>query len=167
LDGVTFKVGDVDDYSKLLMFIFEMFKLEDITRDANQPPIQIAGTLDGIEMSRQVCAMIAGIKILDPRAIDPLSHLQIGVEGSKKRKSRELCFPLKFVWTRDTKTLNQEQFKDFCDFLAQKRDEGLPESGIRPIQVSSPQDMSSTWKALGHGGGCKVHTYFCYCCALT
>jgi hypothetical protein len=33
--------------------------------------------------------------------------------------------------------------------------------------VSSPQDMSSMWKALGRGGRCKVKTFFCYCCAMT
>jgi hypothetical protein len=33
--------------------------------------------------------------------------------------------------------------------------------------VSSPQDMPSIWKALGQGGGCKVKTFFCYCCATT
>jgi hypothetical protein len=166
LDGVAFKNGDGDDYSKLLLFILEIFKLDVISQDTNQPPIQLAGTLDGMEMSRQVCVVIAGIKMLDPRAIDPVSHLPIGMEGSKKIQSRELCFPFKMVLTRDTKTLYQEQFKDFFDFLGRIRDFGLPEFGIRPIQVSSPQDMSSTWKALGRGGGCKVHTFFCYCCAL-
>jgi hypothetical protein len=78
LDGVAFKVGDADDYSKLLMFILEMFKLDGVARDNNQPPIQLAGTLDGMEMSREVGVVIAGIKILDPRAMDPVSHLPIG-----------------------------------------------------------------------------------------
>ena len=45
--------------------------------------------------------------------------------------------------------------------------QGIPELGNNPISVSSPQDMSSMWKALGRGGGCKVKTFFCYCCAVT
>jgi hypothetical protein len=109
LDGIAFKVGDADDYSKLPMFILQMFKLDDIARDPNQPPIKIVGTLDGMEMSRQVCIGIAIIKILDLCAIDPVSHLPIGAKGSKKIQSHELCFPLKSVSTRDTKTLYQEQ----------------------------------------------------------
>jgi hypothetical protein len=44
--------------------------------------------------------------------------------------------------------------------------EGIPEVGNNPILVSSPQDMSSMWKALGWGGGCKVKTFFCYYCAV-
>ena len=65
------------------------------------------------------------------------------------------------------KTLYQEHFKDFFDFFSKLNLEGIPELGSNPIMVSSPQDMSSMWKALGRGGGCKVKTFFCYCCATT
>jgi hypothetical protein len=122
--------------------------LDAIAKDNNQPRIQLAGTLDGMEMSHQVCVVTAGIKILDPRDIDPVCHLPIGMEGSKKVQSCELCFPFMFVLSRATKTLYHEQFKEFVNFWG----------WIRPIEVFSPQDMSSTWKALGLGGGCKVHT---------
>jgi hypothetical protein len=166
LDGIVFKEG-IDDFSKLLMFLLEMFKLDGIARDPTQPPVQIAATLDGADISRNVSHVTAGIKILDPRAIDPISHLPIGMDGSKKVQSRELCFPFKMILTRDTKSLYQEHFKDFFDFFGRLRDEGLPTHGIRPMMVSSPQDMSSIWKAIGRGGGCKNKTFFCYCCAAT
>jgi hypothetical protein len=167
LDGVAFKVGNADDYSKMLMFVLEMFQLDGIARDPTQPPVQLACTLDGADISRFVSHVTAGIKILDPRAIDPISHLPIGLDGSKKVQSRDLCFPFKMMLTRDTKTLYHEHFKDFFDFFARLNREGLPELGIQPIMVSSPQDMSSMWKALGWAGGCKVKTFFCYCCAMT
>jgi hypothetical protein len=167
LDGVAFKVGNADDFSKMLMFVLEMFQLDHIARDPTQPPVQLACTLDGADISRFVSHVTAGIKILDPRAIDPISHLPIGLDGSKKVQSRDLCFPFKMILTRDTKTLYHEHFKDFFDFFARLNREGLPELGIQPIMVSSPQDMSSMWKALGRGGGCKVKTFFCYCCAMT
>jgi hypothetical protein len=37
--------------------------LDDIAKDNNQPHIQLAGTLDGMEISHQVYVVIAGIKI--------------------------------------------------------------------------------------------------------
>jgi hypothetical protein len=63
------------------------------------------------------------------------------MEGSKKVQLRELCFPFMFVLSHDTKTLYHEQFKAFFRFLGWIRDEGLPEFGIRPIEVSYLQDM--------------------------
>jgi hypothetical protein len=161
LDGFTF------DFSKMLVFLLEMFQLDHIARDPSQPPVQLACTLDGADISKFVSHVTAGIKILDPRAIDPISHLPIGLEGSKKVQSRDLCFPFKMLLTRDTKTLYKEHFKDFFDFFSRLNLEGIPELGNNPISVSSPQDMSSMWKALGRGGGCKVKTFFCYCCAVT
>jgi hypothetical protein len=149
------------------MFVLEMFQLDGIARYPKSPPVQLACTLDGADISRFVSHVTAGIKILDPRAIDPISHLPIGLDGSKKVQSRDLCFPFKMILTRDTKTLYHEHFKDFFDFFSRLNREGLPELGIQPIMVSSPQDMSSMWKALGRGGGCKVKTFFCYCCAMT
>jgi hypothetical protein len=93
------------EVSKMLVFLLEMFQLYHIDRDPLQPPVQLACTLDGADISKFVSHVTAGIKILDPRAIDPISHLSIGLEGSKKVQSRDLCFPFKMLLTRDTKTL--------------------------------------------------------------
>jgi hypothetical protein len=168
LDGFAFKVGVADDYSKLLILLLEMFKLDGIAKDSTQAPVQIACMLDVADISRKVSHVTAEIKILDPRAINHISPLPIGLDGLKKVQSWELCFPFKMILTRDTKSLYKEQFKDFFDFFGRLRDEGLPETGIRPINMASPQDMSSIiWKGIGRGGGYKVKTYFCYCCATT
>ena len=96
LDGFTF------DFSKILIFLLEMFQLADIVRDPSQPPVQLACTLDGADISKFVSHVTAGIKILDPRAIDPISHLPIGLLGSKKVQLRDLCFPFKMLLTRDS-----------------------------------------------------------------
>jgi hypothetical protein len=63
------------------MFLLKMFQLDDIVRDPSQPPVQLACTLDGVGISKYVSQVAAGIKILDPLAIDPISHLQIGLES--------------------------------------------------------------------------------------
>jgi hypothetical protein len=72
-----------------------MFQLDDIVRDPSQPPVQLACTLDGADISKFVYHVTAGIKILDPSTIDPISHFPIGLQGSKKIQSQDLCFPLK------------------------------------------------------------------------
>jgi hypothetical protein len=71
------------NYSKILMFLLEMFQLDHIVRVPSQPPVQLACTLDGADISKFVSHVTAGIKILDPVAIDPISRqLPIGLEGS-------------------------------------------------------------------------------------
>lgn len=37
--------------------------------------------------------------------------------------------------------------------------------GFKKFIVKSPQDMSSHWKSLGKGGGCKNAIAFCHCCS--
>jgi hypothetical protein len=161
LDGFSF------GYSKMLVFLLEMFQLDHIASDPLQPPVQLACTLDRADISKFVSHVTAEMKLLDLHAIDPIvSHLPIGLEGSKKVQSRDLCFPFKMPLPPDTKTLYEEHFKDFFDFFSRLPLEGIPELLNNPISVSSPQDMSSMWKALEQqGGGCKVKTFFCYCCA--
>jgi hypothetical protein len=142
------------NYSKVLIFLLETFQLDNIVRDPSQPPAQLACTLDGAKFDSHVTA---GINILDPHAtIDSISHLSIGLEGSKKVQLWDLCIPFKMLLTQDMKSLYQEHFKDFFDFFSWLNLEGIPELGNNPIMVSLPQDMSSMWKGLSRGGGCKV-----------
>jgi hypothetical protein len=55
------------DLSKMLVFLLEMFQLDHIARDPLQPPVQLACTLDGANISKFVDHVTTGIKILDPR----------------------------------------------------------------------------------------------------
>jgi hypothetical protein len=163
LDGFTF------NHSKIHIFLLEMFQLADIVRYPSQSPVQLACTLNEADISKFVSHVTAKIKILDPRAINPSSHLPIGLLGSKKVQLHDLCFPFKMLLTQGTKTLYQEHLKDCFDISSRLKLERIPELGSsNPIMVSSPQDMASTvWKMLGRGSGCKVKTFFCYCCATT
>lgn len=165
LDGMAFKIGNADNFWKILIFILKMFELDHIARDSTQPPVQLAYTVDGANILWYVLHVTARIKILDPSAINPISHLPIGLEGSKKVQSCDLCFLFKMILTQDTVP---RTVQGFFNFFSQLNNQGLLELGIQPIMVSSPQDMmSSMWKALGRGDSCKVKTFFCYCCAVT
>jgi hypothetical protein len=97
LDCFTLKI------SKMLIFLLEIFQLADIVSDPFQPAVQLACTLDGADISKFVIHVTAGIKKLDPRTIDPNSHLLIGLLGSKKVQLSDLCFPLRMLLTQDTK----------------------------------------------------------------
>jgi hypothetical protein len=46
LDGYAF------NYLKILMFLLEMFHLDHIVRDPSQPPVQLACTLGGVDLSQ-------------------------------------------------------------------------------------------------------------------
>jgi hypothetical protein len=172
-DVIPFDVVDVDgidgfkfQYEPLLLYLLKLFQLEDAARDTNQPPVQISITLDGADLSRNVTHVTAGVKINDPRSIDPLSGLPIGVENSRKVQSRELCFPFKSLLAKDSKELYDNHFGDFFDYFKYVQTNGLDGGAIR-INVTSPQDQSSFWKALKRGGACKVAKDFCHCCACT
>jgi hypothetical protein len=171
---IPFEVVDVDGisngfkfaYKPLLLYILKLFKLEDVARDINQPPVQISITLDGADLSHNVTHLTAGVKINEPCSINPVSWLPIGVHDSRKVQSRELCFPLKSLLAMDSKELYDNHFGNFFDYFKNVPANGLDGRALR-INMSSPQDQSPFWKALKRGGACKVAKNFCHCCACT
>ena len=154
IDGVVF------DYTKYLIYLLNFFKLDKIAIEEGN--VKLAITLDGADLSRNVQHVTCGVKILDPRAINPITGIPIGLEGVQ---SRDLCFPCKILLTRDSKTLYRTHFKDFFAW-AQKLTTNESVSNYKPFIVASPQDISSFWKCIGRGGACKRDEDFCHCCAM-
>ena len=153
VDGIEF------DYSLLLKYILKLFKLDRIAKKYGKVSIGI--TLDGADLSRNIQHVTCGIKILDPRAINPLTGIPIGLEGVQ---SRDYCFPFKILLAKDTKALYQTHFKPFFAWARELHEKGLDE--FKPFKVASPQDISSFWKCIGRGGACKRDEDFCHCCPL-
>jgi hypothetical protein len=158
VDGVQF------EYEPLLAYLLKLYKLDDVARDPNELPVEFSITLDGADLSRNISHVTAGIKINDPRAIDPKSGIPIGQDHSMPVQSRELCYPFKILIAKDTKELYNTCFADFFAFFQQVEVAGFGEF-TKPFNVSAPQDMSSFWKSLKKGGGCKTKTMFCHCCS--
>ena len=153
IDGVKFM------YTKYLDYVLKLFKLDKIVwREGN---IKIAITLDGADLSRNIQHVTAGIKILDPRAVNPVTGIPIGLEGVQ---SREFCFPTKILLTKDTKTLYRTHFNDFFEWANKLNTEGVLD--YKKFSVASPQDVSSFWKCIGRGGAAKRDENFCHCCAV-
>jgi hypothetical protein len=160
IDGVEF------DLPKMLAYLLRLYKLDAVALNPDEPPVEFSITLDGADLSRNISHVTAGIKINDPRAIDPKSGIPIGMDDSLRVQSRELCWPCKILIAKDTKELYSKYFTDFFAFFKQVEERGFEGFPV-PFIVSSPQDLSSHWKALGVGGACKVKKFFCHACSCS
>ena len=77
--------GFACNYEKLLVYsILKMYGLYNIAKNENEPPVELAITLDGADLSRLSSHVTAGIKILDLRAVDPVTKIPIGLLNNKK-----------------------------------------------------------------------------------
>jgi hypothetical protein len=111
------------------------------------------------------------MKIMDARALDPTTKKPVFLNKEKGGyQSRDLCFPFKILFAKDTKETYRTVMNDFFAFFTQLEKVGLPESeygpAMRPFRVWSPQDMASQWKSLGMGGSSFTTRLFCACCNL-
>jgi hypothetical protein len=155
------------DFLKKILFILRLYKLDTIALDDTQAAVNIAITLDGADLSRNYTHVTCGIKIVDPRAIDPRTGLPIGVDGSTAIQSRHHCHAFKFVLAKDSQQLYDDHFKAFFRFFELLEKGTVVGADFAPgrIYVSSPQDVSSFWKTLKRGGACKRDREFCGWCA--
>jgi hypothetical protein len=64
-------------------------------------PVMIAHTLDGAMLTSHLGHVTAGIKIVDPRAIDPMTGIPIGLSGLFP--TRDLCYPAHIVFGKIVK----------------------------------------------------------------
>jgi hypothetical protein len=147
-------LGEVYQYEfeKFFRHILKPFGLETITQ---MDAVEVSITLDGAELCDGLCHLTAGIKVTDPRAVDP-----------------NYCFAMKSLLGKDSKETYKE-FADFFSFFERVMKEGLPASELGPrimcVTVLSPQDLSSIWKRLGTGSGARKNgnTHFCHVCPCT
>ena len=88
VEGVRF------DYTKLLICLFKMFKLYKIAVTEGNVKLSVTG--DGTDVSRHMQQYAtSGIKMLVPRAINPLTGITLGFEGVQSCK---FYFPVKKYW---------------------------------------------------------------------
>jgi len=161
------------DYEKFIRFLLKTFKLYEI---AQVESVELCMTLDGAELCKGLSHITAGVKITDYRAIDPKDGTPLSSEGVFGRifrtQSRNYCFAMKALLGKDCKTAYKE-FTDFFQFFERLKKYGLPESAlgprIKPMEIWSPQDLSSIWKSLNTGGGAKKNgnNHFCHVCPCT
>jgi flagellar biosynthesis regulator FlbT len=162
-------------YEKMLRYVLKTFQLDEI---AQRDRVELCITLDGAELTKDLCHLTFGIKVTDARVIDPrdgspLSYQEDGVFGNLFRvQSRNYCFIMKTLLGKDSKAAYRE-FSDVFLFFEKVFKEGLPENRhgpkIVPLLIWSPQDLSSLWKSLNTGSGARKtgDKHFCYLCSCT
>ena len=162
--GPTFKF-DLDILLRMALTGHGLDTAAETTSRDIEKPVLIAYTLDGAQLTNALGHVTAGIKIVDPRAKDPITGIPLHLSG--KYQSRDLCFPAQITFGRDCKALYEDCFQAFFDYFNDgckvSAQFGLPE--LSNFRVLSPQDMSSIWKTVGLGGGSHSKEYFCYCCS--
>jgi hypothetical protein len=161
------------DYELFIRHILKSFSLYEV---AQRESVELSITLDGAELCNGLSHLTAGVKITDHRAVDPRSGIPLSCDGLFGRifkvQSRNYCFALKSLLGKDCKTAYKE-FSDFFLFFEQLKKYGLPESAlgprIMPMEIWSPQDLSSVWKSLNTGGGARKNgtNHFCHLCPCT
>ena len=124
------------------------------------PPMLIAPTMDGAQLTNELGHVTAGVKIVDPRCVHPITGIPV-----IQFQSRDLCFPFQITFGKDCGSLYEVDFDDFLSFfggdvLCEGSADGKPE--LSSFQVVSPQDLSSGWKTTGKGG--TSSNYFCISC---
>lgn len=108
-------------------------------------PVLLSSTLDGAQLTNNLGQVVAGVKIVDPRATDPATGLPLCLYSITLD-----CF--------------NEVFVSFNGQLKVPAEFGLPE--LSNFDVNSPQDLTSGRKATGLGGGSANSRYPCMACIV-
>ena len=155
------------DYGKMINLIFKSFGLEEA---ALERQVALSLSIDGATLTKFLGHVMAGFKIKDRAAVDPLTNkpLFLADSGSwSKLQSRSTCFPLHLHMGNESKV----KYNEFGDMFRFAEQCSVPTSatgiyGWKPFKLSINTDMSGTWKALGRGGGARTNLRPCHCCAV-
>ena len=147
------------DVERAIQFLLEKHSLWGFVRQGER--VVMAATVDGGELSWNVTQVSAGVKIVDPRAKDPVSGgLLFGESGHDRVQSQFHCYPLHIIIAKDNKNLYQTHLSSF--FREVNRFEELHPG----LDIAQEADMCSLIKTLGKGGAMKLKKIACYCCNI-
>jgi hypothetical protein len=136
-----------------------------LTRKAADEQVAIANSIDGALLQNHITHVMAGIKVIDKSAINPLTGLPLCVESNASWQSRNLVFPFQIHLGKEN-TLMYERFAPFFRFFSNLALNGNEANDINRIKLVINCDLSAIWKGIGRGGGAKVHKKPCHCCGI-
>ena len=84
---------DLNIYLRLLLDGYQLSQYA--MSGSSEKPVLIAYTLDGAQLTMNLGHVTAGVKIVDPRAIDPSTGVVVPV---CLMQSRDLCFPCQITF---------------------------------------------------------------------
>jgi hypothetical protein len=157
---------EIFQFMRLLMKGFGL--VEYAKTGSTSSPVMICWTLDYAQLTRELGHLTGGIKIVDPRSVDPVTGNLLLLLG--KFQSRDLSFPCQLAFVKESKQVYKECFDSFFTTFNSKNfvipaTESMPE--MSNFDISSCQDLSSGWKTTTLGGGCKTTEYFCTQCMVS
>jgi hypothetical protein len=160
---VSYKGGESIkfEYMKAFKTVLEAHGL---TEKAASEHVAIANSIDGALLQNFITHVMAGIKIQDKAAINPLTGLPLCMECNSWQ-SRNLVFPFQIQLGKEN-TLMYERFAPFFQFFSNLSEHGDEANGIKRIKLVINCDLSAIWKGIGRGGGAKVHRKPCHCCSI-
>jgi hypothetical protein len=113
LEEKTCNLGEMYqyDFEKFIRFTLIVFQLVDL---AQRESVEMCITLDGAELCDGISHLTAGIKVTDPRAIDPRDGSPLCLNNVENygrifnNQSRNYCFAMQSLIGKDTKSAYQE-----------------------------------------------------------
>ena len=160
------EVVEFKDIGGTVKMIYDAFGLGEVAKNGS---VDVCVTMDGTNLTKFLNFVIAGLKMVDPRAVNPLTgEKELCPLFSKALpQSRKWCFPMKFVMGQESADMYEEHFNEMFEMFYKASLEGQDIfSGWKPVTYSNPCDMAAQQKSLGLGGAAKVKNRFCHACAL-
>jgi len=148
------------DIKKCTTYLLKKFKLWDYVMAKED--VLLAATVDGGQLAWKITQISAGLKIVDPRSINPRTgELLFGESGADNIQSSTHCFPLYVHIAKDNKDFYNTHLSGFFSSFNRMEDEHP--GGLR---LAYPADMCSQVKTVRSGGAMKLSNYACYCCGV-
>ncbi len=136
------------DLRAAVKFLLQKYGLWDLV--AEKENVLVAATVDGGELAWKLTQVSAGIKICDPRAIDPLTgRLLFGESGHDNLQSQSHCYPLHVQIAKDNSEFYNRQLSGFFEVLNNMEDEY-----VGGLTFSQGADMCSLQKTVCRGKRC-------------
>ena len=121
---------------------------------------------DGAKITNNILQVVAGVKVNDVAAKCQLT------KNCVSPQRQNICWPLLFVMGQENTEMYDTHIEPLYSWFvkATKADESgncknIPD--IKPLNITSTNDMSATWKMLRKGSTAKVKESFCHCCDCT
>lgn len=160
--GAEFAEFKASDVVRLML---KAFSLDDV---AKQRKVRINQAIDGAQLTTRTNHCTLGLKMCDKSAIDPLTgNLLYASTDETTIQSRNNCFPLKIVFSRETKEV-LEEFRTVISDVRKLTETEHAQSELQcmPIESAMDSDLSATWKLCGKGGATKVKLFPCHMCSI-
>jgi hypothetical protein len=131
-------------------------------------PVQLTYTMDGAQLTNDLGHVTGGVKVVDPRAIDPSTGVALAASGNFQ--SRDYSFVVQLAFVKDSKMAYKDCFAGFLSTFNNGR-LVIPATDRDPelsnFDISSCQDLSLGKKTTFLGGGCHSTNYFCPQCMVS